>query len=105
MEHFCAITKSYQNTTSPVIEIMDLTYILLLPLIVLFDCCTLGATAVLLIALDKVVRRSPGDIQGVLQRLKSVASARCKRHLRLAGANSIGASMPLFAPPSVARKP
>jgi hypothetical protein len=97
--------KLSENSSQLLIEAMDLTYILLLPLIVLLDCCTLGATAVLLIALDKLVRRSPKDIQTHAEQLKSIASTRCRRDLRLAGANSIGASMPLFAPPSVARKP
>jgi hypothetical protein len=84
---------------------MNVTYICLLPLIVLYDCCTLGATAVLLILLDRLVRKSPSDIEHVHTRNQQTAASRCRRDLLVEGANSSGAIMPLFAPPSVERKP
>lgn len=84
---------------------MDLWYIILLPLIVVFDCCTCGLTGVLLKALDILIHCSPERVKRVEDELQSTASSRCRRALRLVGANSNGATMALFAPPSVARKP
>jgi hypothetical protein len=84
---------------------MNFTYICLLPLVVLYDCCTLGATAVLLIILDKLVHKSPSDVEQVKKCTQQTAVSRCTRDLLVEGANSSGAIMPLFAPPSVERKP